>query len=207
VNGWMPTWGMCGYAYGTGYGAAALGAWLGHSCRCHPREIELPGYPVVGISEVKIDGETIPDDEYRVDDYRLLVRMKPTADAIPSVRPGWPTCQRLDLPDTEVGTFSVRFSYGTPPPPAGVLAATVLAAEIALTSDPASSSSRLPERVKSIVRQGESISIVDPQDVLDNGRTGIPEVDLFIKASNPAGLQRRSTVWSPDMSRSRRPTS
>lgn len=204
---WLPTWGTCGYAYAVGYGVAALNSWLGHSCHCRPREIELPGYPVTAIIGVKIDGETIPDDEYRVDDNRLLVRMKPTADAIPTVRPGWPTCQRLDLPDTEVGTFSVHFAYGSAPPQSGVLAATILAAEIALAFDPTSSSTRLPERVRAIVRQGESVTMVDPQDVLDKNRTGIPEVDLFLKAFNPQGMQRRAQVWSPDLARSRRQTS
>lgn len=114
-------------------------------------------------------------------------------------------CQRLDLPDTEPGTFSVRFAFGTPPPPSGVQAAASLAAELALAWDNADSSTRLPARVQTIVRQGESVTLIDPQDVLDKGRTGIPEVDLFLKAVNPAGLIGRSSAWSPDMGRARRP--
>lgn len=200
--GWYTSWGSCGSAWGSGVGAAA--AWLDHSCACSPQEVELGAYPVTEIVEVKINGTVIPAEEYRIDDRRLLVRVRPTAAAIPTEQAGWPTCQRLDLPDTEPGTFSVTFLHGTLPPTSGKRAATALAAELALAlaGDP---NTRLPERVTSIVRQGESITLIDPQNVLDKGRTGIPEVDLFVKSVNPAGLARRASVWSPDLGRARRP--
>lgn len=203
--GWFSSWGSCPNAIGYGYGAAALTAWAGHAC-CGPAELELGAYPVTQILEVKIDGTVIPADEYKIRDYRLLVRAKPTADAIPTARSGWPTCQRLDLPDTEPGTFSVRFAYGAAPPRAGVAAATSLAAELAQLWDNNNSDTRLPARVRTIARQGETITMVDPQDVLDKGRTGIPDVDVFIKAANPGGLTRRASAWSPDLGRASRIT-
>jgi hypothetical protein len=199
AGGYSATWGACNYS------GSDLAAWAGHSCDCSPPEIELGAYPVTEIVAVLIDGQTIPADEYRIDDYRLLVRVLPLASAQPTVRGGWPTCQRLDLPDSEEGTFSVSFLYGTVPPSSGKRAALALAAELALAYA-TDSDTRLPERIRSLTRQGESITLIDPQDVLDNGRTGIPEVDLFIKSVNPKNLQRRSTVWSPDTGRARRTT-
>jgi hypothetical protein len=199
--GWYGSWGTCSYAYGLG-----SPAWAGHACRCAPAEVELGAYPVRSVSQVKIDGEVIPPDEYRVDNYRTLVRVKAHADDDASVRPGWPTCQRLDLPDTEEGTFSVTFVFGTAPPASGVQAAASLAAEFALlrATDEDARETRLPARVRTLVRQGESITLLDAQDVLDKGRTGIPEVDLFLKSVNGAGLARRSRVWSPDLGSARR---
>jgi hypothetical protein len=205
--GWSG-WGVCGSAYGSGYGGASLAAWMGHSCSCYPAEVALGAYPVTGITEVKIDGTVIPAEEYQVYERRLLVRQLTSDGAQPTARGGWPTCQRLDLPDTEPGTFSVRFTYGTPPPGDGVSAATSLAAELAILWDNSAAADeiRLPTRVRTLARQGETITLIDPQDVLDKGRTGIPDVDMFIKSENPGGLQRRSSVWSPDLGRARRPS-
>lgn len=205
---WSASWGCCPYSYASGYGTVALAVWSGHACRCAPPQIELGAYPVTAITAVKINGTEIPATEYRVDDHRWLVRVKATAASAGTEMDGWPTCQRLDLPDTEDATFSVAFVHGTPPPAAGVFAATVLAAELALAGAPDGDGveARLPERVRSIVRQGESITLIDPQDVLEQGRTGIPEVDLFLKSVNPSGSARRSAVWSPDLGRTRRTT-
>ena len=61
--------------------------------------------------------------------------------------------------------------------------------------------SKLPKRVTNVTRQGLSMVVLDPMDFLDDGKTGVYEVDLFLKAYNPAKLQRRATVMSPDIGR------
>lgn len=205
----LATWGVCDGSYGLGVAGVSLAAWLDHDCTCAPPQIELGRYPITAITEVKIDGTVIPPAEYRVDDHRRLVRVKATAASVGTARDGWPTCQRLDLPDTQDGTFSVAFIYGTPPPASGVLAATVLGSELALAASPSSTDGvevRLPDRVRSIVRQGESISLIDPQSVIEQGRTGIPEVDFFLRAVNPYAAPRRASAWSPDTPRTVTPT-
>lgn len=204
--GWYGSWGTCSYAYGTGYGAASLAAWGAHNCQVAPPEVELGGYPVISVDTVLIDGVTIPPEEYRVDDYKVLVRVRPTASSMPTEKTGWPVCQRLDLPDTEPGTFAVTFTYGTPPPAGGKEAAISLAAELALIWGGADDSLiRLPQRITQVVRQGETLTIADKQDFLDKNRTGLPDVDMWIKSVNPAGMQRGAQVWSPDLGRARRP--
>jgi hypothetical protein len=57
----------------------------------------------------------------------------------------------------------------------------------------------LPARVQTLTRQGMSMAILDPQEFLAFGRTGLYEVDLAIAAVNPHGLRRRATAWSPEV--------
>lgn len=176
---WTPAWGFCSCA-----GSDRCG--LGGS-----REVKLPNAPVNEVSEVKVDGDILDPADYFVDDEFRLVRR----DGV------WPCCQRNDLDDTEVGTWSVTYSWGTPPPPAGVLAAAVLGCEIAMACDPETPEDkcRLPRRVTSIIRQGITI-VMAPSDFLDprTGKVGIYEVDLFVATYNPAHLQEGGVVLSPD---------
>jgi hypothetical protein len=65
----------------------------------------------------------------------------------------------------------------------------------------------LPQRVTSVARQGVSYTVLDDQDFIDNMRTGLYAVDLFLKASNPDKARARARVFSPDTNRARRITS
>lgn len=98
---------------------------------------------------------------------------------------------------------TVEYSYGVMPPTMGKYAAIKLADElIKLISDPNNCS--LPERVSSVSRQGVSYTILDPQTFLEDGRTGVYEIDLFLKAANPIGAKKRPRVFSPDVPRGER---
>jgi hypothetical protein len=147
----------------------------------------------VDVLAVRIDGALLPETEYRVDDRRWLVRLDPEGEA-------WPSCQDLTAADTAPDTFSVQFTYGIDPPAAGVLAAATLACELALACA-GSDSCRLPRRVQQITRDGVSMALLDPLTMFDEGRFGIPEVDMFIATYNPKKLQRRASVVSPHLRR------
>lgn len=165
----------------------------GLRCPCaEPPQIVL-GVPLVEVDEVKIDGVVLPESEYRIDDQRYLVRLV-SADG---QRRGWPCCQDLRVPTTELRTFEVTFSYGQVPPQTGKDAAKVLACEIAKSCTPGVEC-RFDRSVQTISRQGVSIQLPGLIDVIKEGRTGIPEVDLFILAFNPAGIKQRARVFSPD---------
>jgi hypothetical protein len=64
----------------------------------------------------------------------------------------------------------------------------------------------LPQRVTSISRQGVSYTLLDSQDFIDDLRTGLYAVDLFLKTVNPDKARRKSRVFSPDVPRARRYT-
>lgn len=93
---------------------------------------------------------------------------------------------------------TVTYQYGDVPPVAGVRAATELANQFVwgMTGDDRCA---LPAHITSVSRQGVSWTLLDTQDFLDKGRTGIYLVDLFIKAFNPNGAQKRSRVFTPDI--------
>lgn len=161
---------------------------LNDPCCERVHEVLLGAYPVTAVTEVVIDGVTIDEALYRVDGQRALVRQDGQ---------GWPCCQNLNLPPGDVGTWSVAFTYGTVPDQMGLLACAELARQfgMSITLD---DKCKLPQRVQTLVRQGVSMTILDPQDFLDNGRTGIYLVDLWLKAVNPHGNRRRARVMSPD---------
>lgn len=151
--------------------------------------IELPG-PVTAINEVLVDGEVVDPAVYGggVFQYRWLRRFDGGA---------WPCWQDLSADTTEEGTMQVTFMYGRAPDAGGVAAAQIYACEIAKALCPdggASGECRLPERTRTVVRQGITFDIDTPLDFLDNGRTGLGLVDAWLASVNPAGLKRRSTV-------------
>lgn len=185
AGGWGP-WGW----WGSGWG------WGGVGCGCAPvSQALLVGYPVIEISEVKIDGVVLDPSEYRLDENRWLTRMA-DADGNPQ---WWPGCQRLDLPDTELHTWSATYVYGIAPPELGRQAAAQLACEIYKSCSGGECAT--PVGTVQKTRQGVTVQMVP---FLAWGRresqwaTGLGLVDMFLSAYNPAGLRRRPTVWSPD---------
>lgn len=122
----------------------------------------------------------------------------------------WPTCQEMSLPATQAGTFEVTYLRGKPVPEYGLWAAGLLACELIKACAPAGDDCgcKLPTNVQSVVREGVSIDM--EAFVLgaggDAGRTGIPEVDLWLKMVNPYNSPTRSRAYSPDRRPPRRTT-
>lgn len=187
---WVPR-----YAYAD-HATPSCGCTTTSTCGCpRPSQITLGVYPLISISEVKIDGIALDPSLYRIDDHRYLVRLRDPDGSYVS----WPCCQDILLPDTEPDTFSVSFTYGQSPPLAGIQAAAILACEFALACNPVSGAEcRLPRRVQSITRQGVSMVLIDPMEFLNAGRLGIPEVDSFIATYNRYALRRTGAILSPD---------
>jgi hypothetical protein len=177
----------------------------GRSCGCSPlSRVKLPGYPVADITEVKIDGVALvadsSDEQWILDRHRWLVR---SGDPVTRQRRVWPGCQRLDLPDDELGTFSITYTYGQAPPESGIIAARELACQLALASA-CHPDCALPAGVTQVVRQGVAFSR-SQVDMFGKGRTGLVLVDAFLGAVNPSGLRRRPAVYSPDVQGYARP--
>lgn len=161
---------------------------FGCGCGTPPR-VELGYYPVRQIAEVKIDGVVLSPTAYRLDDHRWLTRIDGN---------GWPLCQDLSLADG-VGTFQVKLLHGVDPGPDGVLAAAVLAGELALGYT--SQACRLPRQIINLTQQGKTMQLFDPRSLAKDRLFGIFEIDAFIGDVNPNGLARRATVTSPDTRR------
>lgn len=174
--------------------ALGTGEWInlppGSIAPCDPTRVRLQG-PVNTITQVLINGIVFPAGDYRVDGGEWLVRTDGQ---------DWPLWQDLALPAGAVGTFEVVYTVGEPPPDILLAAAGDYALEWARASSPSSSTAcRLPSRARDIVRQGVTVSLVDPMILLRDQLTGIPSIDGVIRALNPGGATARPRVLVPGM--------
>jgi hypothetical protein len=175
-------------------------------CSCHrPREtgcarvpeIKLPGTKVNPDPTsiiVKIDGNVLDPDQYRVDDHRYLVRTDGH---------GWPCCQRMTLDDSEPGTFSITYEYGRAPTASAIRACKTLAAQF-MKAWSGDKTCELPQRVQTITRQGVTAAVVDPFTLFDKGKTGINSIDMWLGGLKTGNSSRRATAIIPGRWRSAR---
>jgi len=154
------------------------------------RQITLGFYPIVTITEVRVDGVVLDPSAYRVDESRMLVRQDGDL---------WPCRQDWWRPEGDDRTWAVDFDYGTEAPAEAQLIAAVYACEIAKSL--CGVDCQLPARTQSITRQGVSQVLFDPLDLVADGMIGLPMVDTWIKAVNPDRRRRRAMVSSPDIGR------
>lgn len=159
-------------------------------CTCDPAcQVYLPG-PVNSIVSVNIAGETLPvSGAYFVLDQMWLVRVDTTE--------CWPLCSDQNLVPGDPDAFEVTYLRGRAVPTALAQATSSLACEYAKAC--LGLSCRLPNRITSISRQGVTISMVDIQDLLKNGLTGLWELDQLIMSYNPFGLKGPTRMYSPDL--------
>lgn len=161
------------------------------SCGCdgvsggrHTR-LRLHGTPVRHVNFVRRDDETLDPGSYTVHNSGLLSLAGRSSD--------------------DVCGLTVSYSYGTGIPGGGRLAAKLLSEEF-LKSWSGDEECRLPDRVTNVSRQGISFSVIDRQEFLDDLRTGILEVDMFLRAVNPERARKKTKVFSPDLPKSYRTT-
>lgn len=148
--------------------------------------VRLRGRPVVKVHTVRNrNGGVIDPSKYYLVDHSTIQ----AAAGIP-----WTPCN-----------VEVTYTYGAYPPAAGRAAARIMALEFAKLW--AGDDCALPERVTTISRQGVSFTLLDNQDFVDDMRTGLYAVDLFLKSVNPDRARSKSRVFSPDMPRARRSVS
>ncbi len=148
--------------------------------------LRLRGRPVTRVHAVRSGSENrlIDESGYYLVDHSTLHIKTGTA---------WTPCN-----------VEVTYAYGSAPPAAGRMAARTLAIEFAKLWS--GEDCELPQRVTSISRQGVSYTLLDSQDFIQELRTGMYAIDLFIKTANPDGARVKSRVFSPDVPRARRYT-
>lgn len=148
--------------------------------------IRLRGRPVIKVHTIRNrTGEIISPDKYYLVDHS-------TIHAVTGVR--WTPCN-----------VEVTYSYGVEPPTLGKMAARTLAIEFVklFNND---DECALPQRITSIARQGVSYTLLDSQDFIQEMRTGLYAVDMFLKSANPHKAVAKARVFTPDVPRARRNT-
>lgn len=100
------------------------------------------------------------------------------------------------------GPTTVLYDRGRNPPVGGIAACVQLATEL-VRSWCGDQGCAIPQNASTITRQGVTISL-DVSKFLDEKRTGVPAVDLWIESVNPRrknGSRPRmaASVWTPDI--------
>jgi hypothetical protein len=153
-----------------GSGDLILGG--GHGCG---HELLLPHNPVLSVTAVDVGGVPLAAGDYELVDARRLRR---TAGS-------W--------------TGEVRVTYRTgSASELAMRAAAALTAEL-LKAEVGDRTCQLPQRVQTVTRQGVTFALLDPQTFLEQGRTGVYLVDLFLASSRAP--RRTVSVTSPDVPR------
>ena len=174
----MPCVGGCAFPYGYDFGPGVewqLGLFPRKCCRIH-----LYSRPVLSVELVLIDGEIVPPGEYQLQRGWLA-----------RIGECWP-CEQ----ECEIAPLAVTYTYGIEVPALGELAMGELACEIlaGLTG----ADCRLPSNAISVTRQGVTVDLGDPAQLMEQNRWGLPITDAFIRSVNPSKLQSVSQVYSPD---------
>lgn len=148
--------------------------------------IELFRQPVRKINEVRLWGDVLDPSGYTIEGNSLL-----------RIGDCWPCCDDCDVPCIEVD-----YESGVVPDGLAVAALGELSCEFVNAAT--GKLCKLPSRATSVSRQGVTIDLADAESFAENGLTGLPVVDAFIRTFNPSKLVHRSRVLSPDLARSTR---
>lgn len=146
-----------------------------------PHKMRLRHQPVQRILSVEINGTLLTPQEYALINHSSV---------------GFPYTRLA----CAAACVRVSYIWGVNPPAGGRAACVELAQQFLLAWD-GDDTCKFPKRVTNITRQGVSWTILDPQDFLDDGRTGIYTIDLFLKAVNPDKSRRPARIFSPDLPR------
>jgi len=98
----------------------------------------------------------------------------------------------------------VSYVYGQEPPKTGRMAALAMATQFFYLWSGREDLCELPSRITQVNRQDVSWTILDNQDFLDELKTGIYIVDMFLKTVNPDKARVKARVFSVDLPRGRR---
>lgn len=131
----------------------------------------LRGRPVVAVVRVALDDVVVDNVDVWIENNAVV--------SLPNVPP--------------FKKIEITYVYGVPLPAAGRFAALQLAKELFKASS--GQECELPDRVTSVTREGMSFTLIDNQDFLDELRTGIYQVDLFLRTVNPDRARKRPRVF------------
>lgn len=147
------------------------------------RKIRLDGTPIKTVSSVTslADGSVLDPSDYSVVNRAFLHLNSGVSRGI-----------------------EVSYTYGQEPPRAGKMAAKTMATQFFYLWSGREDMCQLPSRVTSVTRENVSWTILDNQDFLDELKTGIYAVDMFLRSVNPDKARVKAKVFSVDIPRGRR---
>lgn len=160
----------------------------GPECPCRrERFLRLPTN-VQEILDVWIDGVRLDPRTYALLDYN---RLHPVPNSL-----RFPV-EKDPLTDPE--PIRIEYVAGVQPPPLLKTATARLARELLDDGD----ISDLPDGIRTVTRHGLQAEVVNPEDLLEDGRTGMYEIDLVIQTLNPRGAYAKPEFRTPDVAKHR----
>lgn len=176
--------------------------------KTNQRNIHLRGRPIRSINSITIDGVEVTD--YQVMNTSTIELPEKCGDTwlwTSGVSWSGPGPVPLNWWDGNVSRclhkVIVDYTYGSEAPEGIENAINILAEEIQLAFD-GSDECRLPQRATEVSSRGITMEMLNPSFFIQNGLTGIPEVDLFVKMHNPSNAKARARVYSADFRPGRR---
>lgn len=159
-----------------------------HRCGCRYNVVPLAGrYPVLEVTEVRIDGSVVPASSYRLDEFARLVRIDGDV---------WPRRQDLSAdPLSDSDTFLIKFNVGRPVPIELQSAAALLACEFKRACN--GQGCRLPDNIASIAREGVTYEIEQAHYLRPDFPFLIPEVDVVLKQYDCSKPTLRNRLLHP----------
>lgn len=162
--------------------AARFGPCAGSCCSTR---IRLPG-PIHVVVQIDLDGEILDPARWRAT-RRYVERIDGDF---------WPCSQDLSRDLDQPNTFAVVYQRGAPLPEGGRFAARKLAVEIARAN--CGQDCAMSPAVTSAVMEGLSYTYEANSELQATSRSGIREVDDWLRAVNPKGRQRRAAAFRAD---------
>ncbi len=162
---------------------ADWGAYIVDPYDWNSRRFRLNGTPVKNIISIRslADGSVLTPGDYYISGRTTLHLSKDTSRGI-----------------------EVVYSYGQEPPTAGRMAAKTMALQFFYLWSGREDQCTLPDRVTQVTREGVSFTILDNQNFLDELKTGIYVVDMFLRSVNPDKARVKAKVFSVDIPRGHR---
>lgn len=163
--------------------------------------ISVQGRPIVSVESVTASGKVLaPDSEWRVINATTVQLLGAQYDSSSLLAQAYRARSSAIYMGRGFGPGSkveIAYTYGVAELPRAIQNAIDTLTEEIAKAWSGDATCRLPRRTTSVNRQGVSYTLIDPQDFLDAGRTGLIEVDLIIKAYNPRKARARVRLFTP----------
>lgn len=165
----------------------ACGCPLGDPCGCSSWDrIPLPMLPARSISEVKIGAQVLDPSAYTLYAQGWLLRI----DGEP-----WPSCQAIEKPLGEEGTWSVTYRHGLDLPPEGLPLVAQYAAELAKACKGGECS--LGPGIRVVQRDGVEFAVAEPAEYRERQLTGFGPLDDWISLLNGGHVTEPPRLYQP----------
>jgi hypothetical protein len=115
-----------------------------------------------------------------------------TKEEIVIVEPDWYLIGRRLYVPIQTGILLVEYTVGSNLPPGTIFATETLAREY--INARLGKKCRLPERITSVSRTGVSWTVFDPNDIIKQGMSGIPQIDTWLALNNPTQQRQVARV-------------